>query len=355
MSDNRDKNSLGHRLTQGAPLTFWLVLIAYILYRLILVLEIVAVAALLALVLHISLEWLQKVVRVRWIAVIILIGLVVGLGAFIGLDLIPNIIVETQVLLRQLPNYVNFLRNFVTSIHNRWSFFPDVTLGLDQLRNNLAQVLASFPLVLTNTFNQTVQAIGTVILSIYMATNPNSVFEGILRLIPRRYHSQFLKLLPAIRVRLQGWIFGMGIAMLFVGIGAGVGLYFIGIPLYISFGFFAGLLEIIPYFGSIIGTLLPAVIALTIPNGETKALLVLVLFLVLNQVDAQIIQPLIVGKQVDLNPVIVIIAFLVMSELFGLIGVLLAVPAAAVFVTLIEELSPKECPEEPLSRVERSE
>ncbi|WP_208345898.1 AI-2E family transporter [Aetokthonos hydrillicola] len=350
MSDNRNKNSLKDRLTQGAPLTFWLVVIAYILYRLVLVLEIVAVAGLLALVMQMSLEWLQRIVKVRSIAVLIMLGLVVGFGAFIGLVLIPNFIVETQVLLQQLPNYVDYLRNFVASLHNKWSFVSNFTLGLDQLRNYLGRIITSFPLVLSNTFNQTVQAIGTVILAIYMATNPSSVLEGILRLIPRRYHDQFLRLLPAIRVRLQGWIFGVGIAMVFVGVGAGVGLYFIGIPLFISFGFFAGILEIIPYFGSIIGTLLPALIALTIPHGQTKVLLVLALFLVLNQVDAHIIQPLIVGKQVDLNPIIVIIAFLVMGELFGLVGVLLAVPAAAIFVTLIDEFNPERSPEKPLSK-----
>ncbi|WP_208346193.1 AI-2E family transporter, partial [Aetokthonos hydrillicola] len=224
MSDNRNKNSLSDRLTQGAPLTFWLVVIAYILYRLVLVLQIVAVAALLALVMQMSLEWLQRIVKVRWIAVLIMLGLVVGFGAFIGLVLIPNFIVETQVLLQQLPNYVDYLRNFVASIHNKWSFVPNFTLGLDQLRNYLGRVLTSFPLVLSNTFNQTAQAIGTVILAIYMATNPNSVLEGILRFIPRRYHDQFLRLLPALRVRLQGWILGLGIAMVLVGVGARVGL-----------------------------------------------------------------------------------------------------------------------------------
>ncbi len=347
MSDDKDKDSLRYQLTRGAPLTFWLVVVAYILYKLVLVLEIVAVATLLALVFRTSLQWVQRIVRVRWLAVLILTGLVVGFGAFVGLVMIPNIIVETQVLLVQLPNYVNSLRNFVASSHNKWSLIPDFSLGLDQLRNYVGQLLATFPLLLSHTFGQTVQAIGTVILAIYMASNPNSVLEGILRVIPRRYHDKFLRLLPAIRVRLQGWIFGIGIAMLFVGIGAGVGLYFIGVPLPISFGVFAGFLEIIPYFGSIIGTVLPALIALTTPHGVTKALTVLGLFLVLNQVDANLIQPLIIGKQVDLNPMIVILAFLVMGELFGLVGVLLAVPTAAVFVTLLDEFNPKPPSESP--------
>ena len=207
-------------------------------------------------------------------------------------------------------------------------------------------MLTSFPLVLSNTFGGAIEVIGTVVLALYMAYDPNSVIRGILRLIPRRHHNQFYRVLDAAGVRLRGWIFGTGVAMLFIGVGAGIGLYLIGVPLPISFAVFAGFFEIIPYFGSIIGTFLPAIVALTVPNGLTKALLVLALFLVLNQVDAHIIQPIVMGKQVDVNPVLVVIAFLVMGELFGFIGVLVAVPAAAVFVTLIEEFTPKPPQEE---------
>lgn len=69
MLGDKDKDSLKYQLTRGAPLTFWLVVIAYILYRLVLVIEIVAVAALLAFVFQTSLQWLQRIVRVGWLAV----------------------------------------------------------------------------------------------------------------------------------------------------------------------------------------------------------------------------------------------------------------------------------------------
>ena len=347
MSGQRDKDSLNYQLTRGAPLALILLTaIAYILYRLVLVIEIVAVAALLALVLRTSLHWIRNIVKVRWLAVIILLGLILGFVAFVGLVLLPNFIVETQILLQQLPDYVDSFRNFAASLHSRWRFIPDVTLGLEQLRGYLGRMLTSFPLVLSNTFGGAIEVIGTVVLALYMAYDPNSVIRGILRLIPRRHHNQFYRVLDAAGVRLRGWIFGTGVAMLFIGVGAGIGLYLIGVPLPISFAVFAGFFEIIPYFGSIIGTFLPAIVALTVPNGLTKALLVLALFLVLNQVDAHIIQPIVMGKQVDVNPVLVVIAFLVMGELFGFIGVLVAVPAAAVFVTLIEEFTPKPPQEE---------
>jgi predicted PurR-regulated permease PerM len=173
-----------------------------------------------------------------------------------------------------------------------------------------------------------------------MAYDPNSLVNGILRLVPRRHHQRFNRILKACETRLRGWIFGTGIAMLFLGASATFGLWILGIPSALPFGIIAGLFEIIPYFGSIVGTFLPALVALSI--SPLKLVFVLILFLVMNQIDAHIIQPLVMGQQVNIHPVMVILTFLVMGRLFGFIGVLLAVPAAAIIVTLIDEFTLKE-------------
>ncbi|MBV8883439.1 MAG: AI-2E family transporter [Chroococcidiopsidaceae cyanobacterium CP_BM_RX_35] len=340
MSGSRDRDTIENQLTRGAPLALLLAIIIYILYRLVLVLEILAIAALLALVLRTSLRWLRKIVKVRWLAVLILIGLVVGFGAFIVLFVIPNFVTETQLLASQLPNYVNRLRNFDSSLRSKYSFVPDVSQALVQLKSFLVSIFDIFPLLLRNTFGGTIETIGTLILALYMAYDPNSVIRGILRLVPRRHHERFKRLLQSTEVRLEGWIFGTGVAMLIIGVGAALGLWVLGVPLPVSFGVFAGVFEVIPYFGSIVGTILPALVALTI--SPIKAVFVVVLFLILNQVDAHLIQPLIMGQRVKLSPVMVIVAFLVMGELLGFFGVLLAVPAAAVFATIIDEFTPEE-------------
>ncbi len=340
MPGARDEDSIEKQLVRGAPLALIMAAIAYILYRLVLVLEIVAVAALLALVLRTSLRWLRKIFRLRWLAVLILIGLIVGFGAFVVLFVIPNFITETQILISQLPEYLNRLRSFASNLRSKWTFVPDISQGLVQLRSFLVGLLDLFPQLLRNTFGGTIEAIGTLILSLYMAYDPNSVIRGIRRLIPRRHHEKFNRVLQSAEVRLEGWIFGTGVAMLLIGGGAAIGLWLLKVPLFLSFGVIAGALAVIPYFGSIVGTLLPALVALTI--SPLKALFVLVLFLVLNQVEAHVIQPVIMGQRVKLNPVAVVVAFLAMGELFGFFGLLLAVPAAAVFATLIDEFTPEE-------------
>ena len=141
------------------------------------------------------------------------------------------------------------------------------------------------------------------------------------------------------RSRLQGWMSGTFLAMLFLGVGVGMGLWIIGVSLALPFAIIAEIFEIIPVVGSFISAFLPALVALTI--SPLKFVLVLTLFLILNQVDAHIFQPIVVGQHVNLHPIAVIIAILIMGELFGLIGVIFAIPAAVVVTTLLDELTSK--------------
>ena len=217
------------------------------------------------------------------------------------------------------------------------SFVPDLSQGLQQFRSWLYSIISFLPLLLRNILDVSLQAVATLILAIYMAVDPNSLIKGMLRLAPYQQHRRIKKLLHSTKIRLEGWILGTGLAMLIVGSGAAIGLWFLQVPLPLSFGVIAGLLEVIPYFGSIVGTFLPALVALTI--SPVKMLLVLALFLVLNQIDAHIVQPLVMAKRVNLHPVVVIIAFLSLGKLLGFVGVLLAVPAAAVLMTLMENFT----------------
>jgi predicted PurR-regulated permease PerM len=274
----------------------------------------------------------------------ILVGLLGGFGLFLGLVMIPSFVEEAQNLSTALPKYLNSLINLSRQLHNSASFVPDLSQGLEQLTDILKRLVSSLPLLLRNTFELSIQAIATVILAIYMAYDPDALVGGILRLTPRREHGRLKRLLESTKVRLRGWIFGTGLAMLIVGIGAVLGLLILRVPLALSLGMVAGILEIIPYVGPIVGAILPALIALTIQ--PTKALLVLVYFLILNQVEVHVIQPIVMAQRVKLHPVMVILAFLTMGKLLGLIGILLAVPVAAVLVTVVDEFTPQESPED---------
>jgi predicted PurR-regulated permease PerM len=163
--------------------------------------------------------------------------------------------------------------------------------------------------------------------------------SGALRLVPDSRREDVKEFIQDFGIRLRGWVIGTGLAMLIVGTGTGLGLWIIDIPLAASFGFLAGLLEIIPYFGPVAGALLPILVALTI--SPVKALLVVGLFVLLHLVDANLIQPQILGRHVRLHPVVVIIAFLFLGDLLGFVGLLLAIPVTAFLASLVDAIVAK--------------
>ncbi|HEY9675398.1 MAG TPA: AI-2E family transporter [Waterburya sp.] len=344
MSDQNNHHNQWQKLTNSAPKAVLLAAALIIFYRLLVVWEMIAIASLIALALRTILHGLQKIVKLRWLAVLLLIALIGGFLVFLALVIVPNLVQETETLLSTLPGYLDSLITLSQQWHQQVSFVPDLSQGLVQLRSFIYGIISTFPLLLRQTFGLTIQAIATLILAIYIAYEPDAVVRGFLRLVPHKHHRRIRKVIQATKVRIRGWLFGTAIAMLFLGVGATLGLWMLGIPMCLPFGVIAGLFEFIPYFGSIIGTLLPALVALTI--SPLKLIFVLVLFVVLNQVDAYIVQPLVMGRQVHLHPVMVIITFLIMGELLGFAGVILAVPTAAVVVTLVDEFMSKKPPQD---------
>ena len=331
--------SLGDKLTQGAPLAVLMVLSILILYQLRLVLTLIAIAILLSLVLQTLLHQLEKSIKQRWLAVLFLAISIIGLSVLLPIVIVPDLLDEFQKLSANLPDYLSSLTRESQNLHQRYSFIPDISQEISRLNDFLYGLLSSFPLVLEKVFGITLEAFAVVILALYITYDPGFLTGGLLRLIPRRHHRQVRHLLQSTRLRLQGWMTGTLLAMLFIGIGVGLGLWILGIPLALPFAIIAGLFEVIPVVGSFVGGFLPALVALTI--SPLKLVLVLVLFLLLNQIDAHIFQPIVVGQQVNLHPVAVIIAVLIMGELLGLIGAIFAIPAAVVVTTLFDEFTAK--------------
>ncbi len=215
----RYRHTVWHEFTRGAPLAVFLATGLLILYNLLPVLELVAVALLLALVLRTTLRWLQKIFRVRWVAVMILVGLIGGFVLFIGLVVIPSFVQEAQHLSLALPKYLNSLIHLSRLLHNSLSYVPDLSQGLEQLKGIVGRIVSYFPLLLRSTFDLSLQVIATLILALYMAYDPDALLRGILRLSPRRQHERIKRLLESTKVRLRGWIFSTGLAMLIMALG----------------------------------------------------------------------------------------------------------------------------------------
>ena len=332
------RSDLYGRLRRGAPLAVLLAATLYLIYRLLPVLQLVAIAALLALVLRTAVHGLRALGLGRALSVIVVAAALAGFGVFVGLVIAPRVMREVEILYSRFPSYVDSLEE----ISQNLALVPDLSSLSDRLTDLFYRSVGSLPSLLTEAAGFAGAVAVVVFLALYISISPSPLISGVLRLVPRGRREGAREVLDVLEAELRGWIVGVVAISLFIGVGSGTGLWLIGIPLPITFGLLAGLLNVVPYLGSTVGALLPTLLALTTDRPLLNALLVLTLFVALNQLEGYVLQPLVMGRQVRLHPVTIIVSFLVMGTLMGIAGALLAVPAAVVVTTIVDQLSVKD-------------
>ncbi len=180
------------------------------------------------------------------------------------------------------------------------------------------------------------QAVGAVVMALYMVSNPRPLVNGVLALFPLERRGRVEEILMLIRERVSGWIIGQIAAIVLIFVLTWIGLAALGVEYAFTLAVLTGVLEIIPFFGPILAAVPPTLIAFA--DSPTKALMVVVIYVAIHQIEAHIVSPMVMARSVQLHPVLVILAVLAMGDLLGLVGVILAVPAAAVVTVLLDEL-----------------
>jgi predicted PurR-regulated permease PerM len=175
-----------------------------------------------------------------------------------------------------------------------------------------------------------------IVAAFLIAINPTALVEGFLRLLPPARRPVARDAIARVRVAWLGWMAAVGLDMLVLGGLLFVGLELVGLNFAIGFAVFSAFMTVIPNYGSVISAIPPIIAALA--ESPTKAVLVLIVYLVVNQIEGNLILPLIMARTVDMHPSVVALGLLIMAALFGLIGVLIAIPLLSLGVILVETL-----------------
>lgn len=171
---------------------------------------------------------------------------------------------------------------------------------------------------------------------LYLTAVPDPVVRWVVRLFPPEKREEVRSLLYEAYTRLLGWLKGHLFSMAVIGLLSTTALYLIGIPGALFLGIFSGLVAFVPIIGSVVGALPPLVLALA--NNPLDALWVLLAYVAIQQIESNLITPLVMQRAVSLHPVVVIAAVTVASAAFGILGTLLAVPASVVAGVFVERL-----------------
>jgi predicted PurR-regulated permease PerM len=271
-------------------------------------------------------DWLEKHRVKRGLGaaliVLLLIGILVGAGAMVG----PSLGKQTGEIVKEAPKTMKTLQQ-------RVPILPRITAMLGKEVRNIGKLL--FPAI-----SSLLGAIGGLVLIIfigmYIAVEPGLYRAGILHLIPHDARPRAHEVLDTLRNTLRGWLFARLLAMIIIGTLTGVALALMKVKGAAALGLLAGIFELIPFFGPIVSAI-PAV-GLALVDSPQKALGVGVLYLLMQQLEGNVISPLILEKRLAIPPVLTVLAVSAMGIVFGVLGMLVAEPLLAAGLVLTKML-----------------
>lgn len=284
-------------------------------------------------------DFLQKKKVPRTISVAGVILAVIGLIYLVIRLIVPPFASEMTNILSNRTEYVNKITSYFQ--HLSPVLRDNITVSLNNFLGSFGSLnLDGFMSGARGIFNSIMELIVILVLSFYLLQNNKGVQGAIVSYIPKQHQSRILALYRKISEKMSQWMRGqifLGLIIFLVNL---VGLSILKVNYALSLAVIAGLLEVLPIIGPIVAGGLAVLIALT--QSPLLALIVLAWYLLVQQLENHILVPQIMKKSLGLNPVVIILSILIGGKLLGVIGILVAVPVAAVVGVLMEEFVKKQ-------------
>jgi predicted PurR-regulated permease PerM len=286
---------------------------------------------------------------------LLLIALVAGIIAFF----VPLVLDQVEVLIENWPELASRVEDwgkrgwgwYLEHISADWR--QTIEANLKGLLDDVATAIKDGLLTTVRTVSGTISfVIGLVVIPFwlfYILHDESQVKAGVVRALPGRFQADVLCTASLIDDVLSAYIRGQLLLCVFVGGIATIALFLIGVPFALVLGLIAGIFEALPYVGPILGAIPALLVALL--SDPASAIWVAVAFFAIQQVENLVLVPRIAGKSVKLHPAMVMVVLVIGNELAGFLGMLVAVPIAAVirdvfkylYLRLLDEpLAPEE-------------
>lgn len=273
-----------------------------------------------------------------FLALVIVFGIIIGVFSFI----IPIFVEQFSALIKEVPSLYNKLIGVVNPIlenkfglENGLSSFQDFISS--EVISKYAKLIVDYSITTVQSVINIIIAIATVIIVAFFMVKDVDMFKDRLfsMLSKNSTNLKRYKLLIDIEEMSMSYVKGSIIDGLIVGILVTIVCSILGIKYAVVFGLFSALFNLVPYIGAIISELIVALYALT-TGGPVFAIITFACLLSVQMVDANILQPNIIAKSVDLHPVVVISGLVVFELLFGVVGMLIAMPVLAAIKLILE-------------------
>lgn len=262
--------------------------------------------------------------------------------------LVPPVVEQTQQLIKVLPQYVEAweiqIGRFVASypaMSDMWR--PGEHRLMNAIYEAVTGPLGNLVPKVVGIVHAGINLFSVAVMSIYLSLYPGLYREWVIALFPPIHRDLVRDVLADLRTTLRAWIVGQLLAMVVLAVLTAIGLYLLDVPYYLTFGVFTGAVAIVPFFGTLVSTVIPALFVLGGDGfagfgGFGHAVLVILLGTVIHLIESNFVIPLITAKKVELPPVLTIMSVLVVGSLLGPVGLLVAVPTLAVVMVVLRRI-----------------
>jgi len=274
-----------------------------------------------------SVDQLERMHISRTLAIFLLYGIVISLiSGFVTL-IFPPLLSESVKLLTHLPQYFQEVP-------------PFINLNPDTFMQQIAPFTQNVARVTVGVFSNIITVFTLAVFTFYFLLERNNLTEFLAMFIGPELGQKTVEIVKKAEVRLGGWVRGQLLLGLIIGMACYLGLVFLGISYALPLALIAGILEMVPIIGPIISAIPAVLVGLTI-SPET-AFAVVALYFVVQQLENNLIVPIVMKKAVGIPPLASLLALMIGGKLAGVMGVVLSIPILLVVQTVIQEITVKQ-------------
>jgi predicted PurR-regulated permease PerM len=298
-----------------------------------------------ALVLSFPIRWLSRIMP-RWLAMVVTFLVLSGAVLIAFLILIPILAVQLVSFVQAIPDIVTSARQTLRNVLQPLADYgllkgtPDEfmrELGqdlLDLARSFGRNILGGLLNFVSGTVSLVLTLFGVLFVAVYLLANVRKIKATYLMAAPKRYRRDAAELWESEGLSLSRYLSGLGLDMIIQGAISTIGLFLLGVPYAVLLGTWVAISAIIPYLGAWLGAIPAVLVALTISPG--KAALTALLYLVIQQLEGNVLQPRIQGQALNMPSILIFLAVIAGAEIAGFLGILFAVPTMAVLKVLYD-------------------
>ena len=273
------------------------------------------------------------------LAVIATLAGTVGMGWLI----VPAVIAQTTDFLTTLPENAQRLESLLLRLAQKYPLLeraigPESGGVVESILGGASQfVQQSLLPYITKGTAVAIELVAVLAMALYFARDSSVYRDGLIAIFPPRVRHIVRAVLADLGETLRAWIWAQLISMLVLSILTWIGLLLLQVPYSLAFGVFTGLVGIVPFFGTLVSTVLPALFVMTI-GGWIHVLAVTALGVAVHLIGSNVVQPLIFERRLSVPPLLTILSILMAGAVLGLLGILVAVPLLACSIVVVRHV-----------------